>query len=1728
MAIDKLLPRYLNTDDDERIITSVQMSDAQNLRVSVDDDGDALLIKNAYGNEDISTTIENGTMPTGTNVTIGSIADETKGQLYYFVFNSNANHTIFRYDQNGKKLYIVYQDSVLQFSSTDHVQASLLTNTNEDILIYFNNANSAPKKINATLSEASYTGAGGYPGSFFLNGTNEQKLLYITTAKQPPLEPPVMLFENDSNLPVNNIFEENFQFAYMYEYIDGEESALSPYTQMSTTISQLKDGFINNGQKIFYNLIKITVNHSVADVNRIKVLARRGGTNAFEVIAEIANNVNVNTSTINFTDDQGYTPLSSQQADKVYDNVPQVADSQAIASGRLFYGGYTEGFPNSPLPANVLANYNEKPSITNINVTQDLTFNADDNVQRVINSQIKVDLDDVATELLAIYNSQAGLPSTANRNLLQDYELFLDFSVSDGDVTLFNGSVSQNNFNWELINLNNTNVVNIIGSNEDIPSNDAAVLSGVRFPAPNSGLFPGPNADGVLIGPPTIRFIKNKNTSTGTSKAVSITRIKNGGIKINTSGLQIRKQILLPASTIIGNSTNFTIENVVDIIINELIGEYPIQASAQGGPAGFSNLNIGGTNSLIESAAFKGQGYVRLDSTGPIDSNNVLTFRRSIEKLTLTVDKFTQGALECTVVNPTAQSSSFDFIEGENSKGQDNVLRGYSSSDPDTNNGRGTIFRLRPATGYGARGLVNRIDPSVSQGACFLIAKNKLNGTKSFKSGSTHQLGLVYFDNRGRASGVQKFPTVHIYPVGNRGLENNLVGFSDITIRIPQIGAPNYAVRYSPVYVGKGTNDNKIQYGIGGAYLAFNDQSNQGGFSATKNIYLSLNTLQGKENSYVNQMGALINYGFAEGDRLRIVRYGNDLKSSVEFRVVNFVTLTADPLKNPLLDRSSPAAILNTTGDFVVVEEVKNITGFDVTSISNGNSNWNSNCIIEIYRPNLMANTEVYYEIGTSFSITNGVFGTQRPSSTANIKVISYDATTDNVVAYSDQKLYKGDRIVEDAAPNRAISVGNVMQNTDETGYTYKFYGISVSTWTPAEVKAITVDNASGTAVMTLDEGDSYFRARTNFVGASPSYGDEKKNQLLATTQNSVVDFIEDFRVSDFYPSDYTSKGRIFPYLPDSRRIKRYGSVTYSDQFITGSEYLGLSSFNLQLVNYEDMSYEYGSIRGLVSYDESMYVIQERRAGIVPVSRNIIQTGSGNDLVTATEKVLGPIRYYVGDYGCNNNPESIASYRGDSYFVDNRAGKVLKIQPQSGLSVISEQLVDSFFTSRMFSLLPTAVNRRYIGGIDRENYEYIISSPALTTSLITIDDSLTGVSSSAKVKTNDSPVGFVESEIVYDDALTYDWNTDPQTFNLDQEKYNESGSGLLIADTQTSNPILGIAESLSPTNQLTQLTTVPVTITTQASTSFGQGTLSQKTNQLTLVNNDTTLTLTESAVTLNAFTIAYDLKKPQWNSKYSYIAEDIVSLSNRLYTFKAGKLYEHNPTTARNTFYGVVGPSIVEAVANFDPSMVKVYEAISIEGDSGSWSCTLSNTTQTSTIAASVFQEKEGFYYAPIHQDSTLATTAIATTSTASITSFKGTSEVFGLGVVATTSTADVTNIIFKNAINSMGFPVGTLGEGGSISGTALYKISGSSLAPLGLSAVSVSGEKELTCNVDVTSKVAANDEIVLISSSPIEGDPMRDYYIKARLTSNLTTPLEVYAINLIFAKSNLANNLGQ
>jgi hypothetical protein len=57
---------------------------------------------------------------------------------------------------------------------------------------------------------------------------------------------------------------------------------------------------------------------------------------------------------------------------------------------------------------------------------------------------------------------------------------------------------------------------------------------------------------------------------------------------------------------------------------------------------------------------------------------------------------------------------------------------------------------------------------------------------------------------------------------------------------------------------------------------------------------------------------------------------------------------------------------------------------------------------------------------------------------------------------------------------------------------------------------------------------------------------------------------------------------------------------------------------------------------------------------------------------------------------------------------------------------------------------------------------------------------------------------------------------------------------------------------------------------------------------------------------------------------------------------------------------------------------------------------------------------------------------------------------------------------------------------------------------------------------------LSAGDEIVAIANGAIEGDQMRDYYAQIRLVNDSTDEVELYAVNAVFAKSNLANQLGQ
>ncbi len=170
MAVNKLTPRYLNKDDDSRLVKSTEMTDALNIRVSFDDDGDGLVIKNAYGNQEVTLV---GALPAGTNKVIGSTANEQNGAIYYYVWNSNGDHSIYRYSVGANTSTKVYSDSVLGFTENGFVKGDVITSIDGDELLYFNDGFTAPKKINASKALR-----GQYP-SAFTTGTDEQKLLFL-------------------------------------------------------------------------------------------------------------------------------------------------------------------------------------------------------------------------------------------------------------------------------------------------------------------------------------------------------------------------------------------------------------------------------------------------------------------------------------------------------------------------------------------------------------------------------------------------------------------------------------------------------------------------------------------------------------------------------------------------------------------------------------------------------------------------------------------------------------------------------------------------------------------------------------------------------------------------------------------------------------------------------------------------------------------------------------------------------------------------------------------------------------------------------------------------------------------------------------------------------------------------------------------------------------------------------------------------------------------------------------------------------------------------------------------------------------------------------------------------------------------------------------------------------------------------------------------------------------
>ena len=1712
--IDKLVPRYLNKDDDARLVKSVEMTDALNVRLSADTDGDAGVIKNAFGNSAISFASGNNwqglphALPEDVNKVVGSVTDQKNGIIIFFVWNDENEHSIYMFSTSKGFAELVYRDSVLGFTANGFVKADVINTVTNDILVYFTDGETPPKKLNISRALT-----GGY-SSVITSGTDEQKLEFLTLAKKPPLDPPTYEFFTDTTYDDNNIYESNFQFSYQYVYFDGEYSAISKYTDLAVAPNQYLDGFIEDAQRNEYNAIRVFVETSTADVKTIRVLGRRGNAGPWFIVDEISNPALSSPATLSteFRNDELYRFISQDEANKIYDAVPFTAQSQTISGSRLFLGNYSEGYPNVDVKVSLYPNYDKEATV--------------------------YDIPAVVTE------SPKNVPGASSQNSVTGFYLDLNSmaAVTFTSDTLVHVDLTMS-FN-DLVFYAEGAFVDWVELDEDLVRHNAGALIDNRIK--------------VQMAPLSITYdavLPAGSTITDVAAAIRAAVVGNYSITLDSDTTDSDYGCYLD-----GTNTGTAI----------VIGNN-----------GFLGLTI-------RWGFFRGLATFPIVNAG-LNASNQLQFGIPLVAVSVSIKSVTGGSALSPNLQRQYNVDTSGTIT-TNGLSYTRYTRVETEGDDDNKfvvpKGSGTSATATYILGYKFVGNYLNTDDftktyEVPYSSSF--ASDDVDGSKQFKSGATHELGFVLFDDRGRPTGVQNGGKVYLDWYGSRSYR----GKNSIVMRLAGT-VPAWAKGWAPVYTKKGSVESFVQYSVIEALPATNVQAINSPSNIANNdyIFVSFRSLEGKDDSYKESQGANLEYNFVEGDRLRVVSYQKEdgeytfvvtsvtgtinvgdvifqytsplgvsilqvtgvnlvagagtitarllsgsvapsasgtfinvatgasfaysarsltdqkvYPSNVEFEVVAYQELADDLDTNPVLDRSSDQTIYNTTGKFLVLRD-KKIDGFSKEDVVLGSDLWSSKCIVEVYRKRKGQDEEVYYEVGKSYDVVNGLLTGDR---TVISQVAALCTNARPLQFRTDVQLYAGD-VLSDGS-GRSFEVQNVYPEVNSIYNYFVDTTLSTGLFIAGQTYTLNITN-SGLVAVELTEGDTYFRLRQLRYGNDPD------------SYNYFVEFVESDEVSDFYESKNTSIGRPFATLPDAKTVYRTGSVTYSEPFIIDVTRLGLSSFNPSLAPFYDLNYIHGSIRYMVNRDDSIVFLQDKKCGLFPVNRNLIEYVNGQQGVTVSTSVVGTPNYYAGEYGVGNNPESVATEGGRIYFSDIRNGKVIRIS-QDGITPISETKMDAFFKDAFRDVVRYGTVKTVIGGVDDEAGEYIVATPRIDTSVVTITDGSTtytyqleaafssmiwDVTSDIWNTTTQTWSGIVIAGITYDSDLLTTFSTEVRTFDDLCDEFQDSVNAVVFLDLLTSGQPAIVGAEFQGTGQ-----TIYGVATNSSFDFFLPIILNLSSGVFAFLNDCGTFTGTQAASSeaSTGFTVGYDTDIKVWNTRYSYSPERIASLDDTLYTFQNGTMYIHDDTANRSTYYGVAYGSTVEVISNNNPSMVKAYESLSLEGTSP-WAVTVTNTDQSTSILSTDFDEREREYFAYVPRDTS------ANTGTATITSLSGSSEMFVLGNVATSGVSGST-ITFTTPVGDVAFPIGG----------ALYKVSGSTFVTLNLTVTSISGDKSIDAN-GVIAGVNDGDTIVVLANAGIEGDQLRDYYAQISLTNSSTSEIELYAVNAVYAKSNLHNELGQ
>jgi hypothetical protein len=995
----------------------------------------------------------------------------------------------------------------------------------------------------------------------------------------------------------------------------------------------------------------------------------------------------------------------------------------------------------------------------------------------------------------------------------------------------------------------------------------------------------------------------------------------------------------------------------------------------------------------------------------------------------------------------------------------------------------GTTIRL--STSVGA------LDRNFSQNAYWVEA---LSVRQSFKAGATHDFGIVFGDRGNRTQTVQKKDESGVYVdffgerSGNAG-DNGLQGATVMDWSL-DITPPSWATHYQFVYTGNTSVDRFLQFNCARAYRT--GLSNQPNDIDTDYVYVGMRHFSGKQNSYDTK--SILEYQYVQGDRLRMISYWDtDLNrrvypsETIDFQIAGYEFFENDSF-NPILNNSSADAIDSTTGWYLILNE-NDVEGWNRDSIGDNSAGlWCpdglNSAYFEIYNPQRQDDNNVFYEFSESFPVINA--GEANRSLGGQLRNQGQDVT----LTPSNFSILSRDYL--DFTERPALIIGDIVTMTgtlvDSISYTVANvveqdsgdWRVYFTTKIVTSSLPTSVILQTKTAAGVFDEGDVWWKPRKMFDGT-----------FVINKEKEVILYAEDFNASDFFASSNWSKGRVNAFSEYSAQVRRKASVWYSEPYFPDVAFNGLSSFNLSLTPYVDYESSFGAIKLIRRRGDTLIVYQEDKVGNVAVDKRVIESASGNQLLTLTDDVLSEINYYAGDFGIGNQPESWGEINGIHYFVSLKKGAALRLGGD-GITQISKYKVFDYFRDRSKEYTTLYDKVKINGGVNIEYSEYVCSFPAITKGSISVGTVGTGY---------DIPNSSEDSENIYVTLNlspiymgmqpSLKWNTENRLWDNICENWEEWGNLLVDMEKVVSDGFLAYDFNEKDSKCLVKLRAGNTDYYAQATIDYSSGVLT-----IPKVQDCAGFTLVYSSSGETASsTIGFNEDNNIWTSFYSFNPEHYGWINFKMISFLNGELWVHDSNETRCSFYGVNYPHGFGTYMNQEPSAVKMFQAISLEGNKNSWSVNMSTNLTNSSgvqqetlIDTTFFEEREGFFYSDIPFASSGTTT----------------SNIIPLGSVEAVNTNEYTMIGFEAG---SGVSVGDeVFENSSFRGT-ITAISGNVLT------------------IDVTSgTISVGDFIYVSKPTQFYGDVMRGRVMDMSLESTETGVNELFAVNVIAKNSSYHN----